>query len=144
MYAIIETGGKQFRVEEGARICVEKLDAAVGSEVSLDRVLMLGGVSCAIGAPYVPGARVLAKVLDHGKGDKVLVFKKWRRNDSRKLQGHRQPFTALKITGIEGLAQAGGEISAAPDVQYDDVRPDDIARGGETNPDAAGAAGADA
>jgi large subunit ribosomal protein L21 len=108
MYAIIEAGGKQFRVEEGARICVEKLDAAVGSEVSLDRVLMLGGASCAIGSPYVPGARVRAKVLDHGKGDKVLVFKKWRRNDSRKLRGHRQPFTALKITGIDSAGGDGG------------------------------------
>jgi hypothetical protein len=73
----------------------------------------------------VPGARVLAKVLDHGKGDKVLVFKKWRRNDSRKLQGHRQPFTALKITGIEGLAD-GDKTAAVPDT----VRPDDIRPGG--------------
>lgn len=101
MYAIIETGGKQFRVEEGVKICVEKLDAPVGSEISLDKVLMLGGESVNIGAPYVEGAKVKAQVLDHGRGQKILVFKKWRRNDSRKLQGHRQPFTALKITAIE-------------------------------------------
>ena len=101
MYAIVETGGKQFRVEEGAKIVVEMLDAAVGSEVSLDKVLMIGGDSVNVGAPYVAGARVRAKVLDHGRGDKILVFKKRRRKDSRKLQGHRQPFTALKITGIE-------------------------------------------
>ncbi len=101
MYAIVETGGKQFRVEEGVKICVEKLDAAVGSEISLDKVLMIGGESVNIGAPYVDGAKVKAQVLDHGRGAKILVFKKWRRNDSRKLQGHRQPFTALKITAIE-------------------------------------------
>lgn len=101
MYAIVETGGKQFRVEEGVKIFVEKLDAAVGSEVMLDKVLMLGGSSVNIGAPYVSGAKVKATVLDHGRGEKILVFKKWRRNDSRKLQGHRQAFTALKITGIE-------------------------------------------
>ena len=101
MYAIVETGGKQFRVEEGVKICVEKLDAPVGSEVSLDKVLLIGGGSLNVGAPYIAGAKVKATVLDHGRGDKILVFKKWRRNDSRKLQGHRQPFTALKITGIE-------------------------------------------
>ena len=101
MYAIVESGGKQFRVEEGLRIVVEKLEADVGSEVSLDKVLMIGGGSLNVGAPYVAGAKVRAKVLDHGRGEKILVFKKWRRNDSRKMQGHRQPFTALKITGIE-------------------------------------------
>jgi large subunit ribosomal protein L21 len=101
MYAIVETGGKLFRVVEGARRVVVKLYVPVGDEVSLDKVLMIGGGSVNVGAPYVAGAKVRARVLDHGRGDKVLVFKKWRRNDSRKLQGHRQPFTALKITGIE-------------------------------------------
>ena len=101
MYAIVETGGKQFRVEEGAKIVVEMLDAVVGSEVSLDKVLMIGGDAVNVGAPYVADAKVRARVLDHGRGDKILVFRKRRRKDSRKLQGHRQPFTALKITGIE-------------------------------------------
>ncbi|MDL2267801.1 50S ribosomal protein L21 [Desulfovibrio sp. OttesenSCG-928-G15] len=100
MYAIIETGGKQFRVEEGAKLRVATIDAEVGSEVTLDKVLMLGGGSVSVGTPYVDSARVTAEVVDHGRGDKVLVFKKWRRNDSRKLQGHRQNYTTLKIKSI--------------------------------------------
>lgn len=101
MYAIVETGGKQFRVEEGATIRVAKLAAEAGSEVSLDKVLMVGGDDIKIGAPYVADAKVTAKVLEHGRGEKVLVFKKWRRNDSRKLQGHRQDYTALEVTAIQ-------------------------------------------
>ena len=101
MYAIVETGGKQFRVEEGATIRVAKLAAEAGSEVSLDKVLMVGGDEVKIGAPYVADAKVMAKVLEHGRGEKVLVFKKWRRNDSRKLQGHRQDYTALEVTAIQ-------------------------------------------
>lgn len=100
MYAIIETGGKQFRVEEGSKLRVESLDAAVGGVVTLDKVLMLGGGDLAVGAPYVENAKVTAEVLEHGRGEKIMVFKKWRRNDSRKLQGHRQNFTTLKITSI--------------------------------------------
>lgn len=101
MYAIIETGGKQFRVEEGMSIKVAKMGDDVGAEVSIDKVLMLGGGDVKIGAPYVADAKVTATVLEHGRGDKILVFKKWRRNDSRKLQGHRQDYTALKITAIQ-------------------------------------------
>lgn len=101
MYAIIETGGKQFRVEEGASLKVDKLDVEAGTEVSLDKVLMVGGGDVKIGAPYVSGASVTAQVVEHGRGEKILVFKKWRRNDSRKLQGHRQDYTALKITAIK-------------------------------------------
>lgn len=101
MYAIIETGGKQFRVEEGAKIRVDKLGADVGSEVSLDKVLMVGGADVKIGAPYVDNAKVTATVLEHGRGDKLLVFKKWRRNDSRKLQGHRQDYTAIQVKAIQ-------------------------------------------
>lgn len=100
MYAIIETGGKQFRVEEGSKLRVDTLSAEVGAEVTLDKVLMVGGGTLAVGAPYVENAKVTAEVLEHGRGDKILVFKKWRRNDSRKLQGHRQNYTAIKITSI--------------------------------------------
>lgn len=100
MYAIIETGGKQFRVEEGLSLRVDKLDVEAGTELSLDKVLMIGGGDVKIGAPYVAGAKVTATVVEHGRGEKILVFKKWRRNDSRKLQGHRQDYTALKITAI--------------------------------------------
>ena len=100
MYATIETGGKQFRVEEGSKLRVESLSAAVGGVVTLDKVIMLGGGNMVVGAPYVENAKVTAEVLEHGRGEKIMVFKKWRRNDSRKLQGHRQNFTTLKITSI--------------------------------------------
>jgi large subunit ribosomal protein L21 len=100
MYAIIESGGKQFRVEEGGKIRVEKLDTEVGGEVVINKVLMLGGGSFAVGAPYLASATVTAEVLEHGRGEKIIVFKKWRRNDSRKTQGHRQDFTTLKIKSI--------------------------------------------
>lgn len=100
MYAIIETGGKQFRVEEGGKLRVASLAAEVGSEVTLDKVLMLGGGDMAVGTPYLENAKVTAEVVEHGRGDKIMVFKKWRRNDSRKLQGHRQNYTTIKITSI--------------------------------------------
>ena len=100
MYAVIESGGKQFRVVEGSKIRVEKLRAKVGSELALDKVLLVGGSGVRCGNPYVQGAAVRAEVLEHGLCEKVLIFKKWRRNDSRKLKGHRQEYTALKITSI--------------------------------------------
>ncbi len=100
MYAIIETGGKQLRVTEGSRIRVEKLRAEVGSELTLDKVLLVGGAALKTGAPYVQGAAVKAEVLEHGRGEKVLSFRKRRRHDSRRLKGHRQEYTALKITSI--------------------------------------------
>lgn len=100
MYAIIETGGKQYRVEEGSKLRVATIDAEVGSTVALDKVLMLGGGDLAVGAPYVENAKVSAEVLEHGRGEKIRVFKKWRRNDSRRMQGHRQNYTAIKITSI--------------------------------------------
>jgi large subunit ribosomal protein L21 len=101
MYAIIETGGKQFKVKKGAKVRVAKLSAEVGSDVTISNVLMVGGESLKIGSPYLKGAEVTATVLEHGRGDKILVFKKWRRNDSRKLRGHRQDFTCIKITDIK-------------------------------------------
>jgi large subunit ribosomal protein L21 len=102
MYAIIESGGKQIRVEEGAKIRVEKLDAGVGTEVVIEKVLLLSGDTLSIGAPYVANARVSAAVVDHGRGEKIIVFKKWRRNDSRRTQGHRQDYTTLQINSIAG------------------------------------------
>ena len=100
MFAIIETGGKQFRVEEGQRICVEKLTADPGSEVTIDKVLFLGGEAVDIGTPYVDKATVTCEVVEHGRGEKIVVFHKWRRNDSRKKQGHRQEYTTLKVKSI--------------------------------------------
>ncbi len=100
MYAIVEACGKQFRVEEGSKIVVDLLKAEVGSEVVFDKVLMLGGGSFKVGAPYVENASVKCEVLSHGRGEKIMVFKRWRRNDSRKLRGHRQDLTTIKVTGI--------------------------------------------
>ena len=100
MYAIIETGGKQYRVEEGSKVVVEKLAVQTGSEISLDKVLMVGGAECKVGAPYLAGAAVTAEVVDHGRGPKIKVFKRWRRNDSRKLRGHRQDYTTIRVKSI--------------------------------------------
>jgi large subunit ribosomal protein L21 len=102
MYAIIETGGKQYRVQEGAKLAVEKLTAQAGTEITLDRVLLVGGAECRVGAPYLVDAFVTAEVIEHGRGPKIKVFKRWRRNDSRKLRGHRQDFTALRVKSING------------------------------------------
>ncbi len=109
MYAIIETGGKQYCIEEGSQIRVEKLGAEAGTEVTLDNVLMLGGENLQIGAPRVENATVTAEVVDQFRGPKVLVFKRWRRNDSRKLRGHRQDYTTLKIKSINAGAPASAE-----------------------------------
>lgn len=100
MYAIVETGGKQFRVQEGKKIVVDRMPAEVGSEITLDKVLLLGGESVKIGAPYISGAKVTAKVLEHARGEKIKVFKMRRRKASKSLKGHRQDYTALTVTGI--------------------------------------------
>ncbi len=103
MYAIIKTGGKQYRVAAGEKLKVEKLAADVGSEVRLDQVLAIGaGEEIKVGAPLVPGASVTAKVLAHGLGDKVQIYKHRRRKHFEKHQGHRQGYTELEITGISG------------------------------------------
>ena len=102
MYAVIKTGGKQYKVAAGESIKVEQIAADVGQELVLDQVLAVGsGAELKVGAPYVENAKVTATVLDHVRGDKILVFKKWRRNDSRKLQGHRQDYTAILVKAIE-------------------------------------------
>lgn len=102
MYAIIETGGKQYRVQQGDVIYVEKLEAQAGDAVNFD-VLMLGkDEGAVIGAPVVVGAKVEGKVLDQVKSAKVVVFKYKAKKNSRKKQGHRQPYTKVEITAIEG------------------------------------------
>jgi large subunit ribosomal protein L21 len=101
MYAVIRTGGKQYRVAPNDVIVVEKLPAKAGEKVSLDEVLMVGdGKSCTIGAPLISGASVSATVLDQGKGEKVIIFKKRRRKNSRRKNGHRQLETVLRIAEI--------------------------------------------
>ncbi len=103
MYAIIKTGGKQYRVREGDKLRVETLTADQGSTVEIDQVLMVGeGESIKIGAPLVEGAKVTATVEAHGRGDKVKIIKFRRRKHHRKQMGHRQNYTELKITGIQG------------------------------------------
>jgi large subunit ribosomal protein L21 len=101
MYAVIRTGGKQYRVSAGEALRVEKLDAQAGTEVVLSEVLMVGeGDDVTIGAPLVTGAVVKATVLSQGKGDKIRIFKMRRRKHYRKSQGHRQLFTEIRIDSI--------------------------------------------
>jgi large subunit ribosomal protein L21 len=101
MYAVVVTGGKQHRVREGDLLLVEKIEGEVGAKVTLDRVLMIGGNGeIKIGTPIVAGAKVAAEIVRQGLAKKILVFHKKRRKRFRKLRGHRQPFTHLKITGI--------------------------------------------
>lgn len=100
MYAIIETGGKQVKVEEGSKIYVEKLNAEVGSEIKLEKVLFIGGESTKVGAPYVKGASVDCKVEKQGLGKKIRVFKYKAKANERKTIGHRQPYTCLIVKTI--------------------------------------------
>ena len=101
MYAIVEIGGKQFKVAEGDRLYVPRLKDDVGSDVTFDRVLLVSGDDgVTVGAPTVGGASVTAEVLDHVKGDKIIVFKKKRRKGYRVKNGHRQPYTQIKIGGL--------------------------------------------
>ncbi|GAB2180417.1 50S ribosomal protein L21 [Denitratisoma sp. agr-D3] len=102
-YAVIKTGGKQYRVVAGEKIKVEQIPADVGAEITLDQVLMVGeGESVKIGTPLVSGATVTAKVISHGRHDKVRIFKMRRRKHYQKRQGHRQNYTELEISGIAG------------------------------------------
>jgi large subunit ribosomal protein L21 len=102
MYAVIRTGGKQYRVSAGQSLRVEKLDVEAGAEMVIAEVLMVGeGDEVTIGAPLVSGAAVKATVVSQGKGDKVRIFKMRRRKHYRKSQGHRQPYTEIRIDSID-------------------------------------------
>ncbi len=103
MYAVIKTGGKQYRVAQGDRLRVEKLAGNVGDTVTLGEVLLVGeGDGVKVGAPLVGGAKVEAKIVAQDRSPKVIIFKFRRRKNYRRKTGHRQPFTALEITGITG------------------------------------------
>ena len=103
MFAVIVSGGKQYRVQEGQTLKVEKLAVEAGSNVDFDRVLLVSnGDDVKVGAPVVEGAKVSAEVVSHGRGDKVTIIKFRRRKHHMKRQGHRQWFTEVKITGING------------------------------------------
>lgn len=102
MFAVIESGGKQYRVEEGASVRVESLDAAPGEQVTLDRVLLVGdGGQVKVGTPVVAGAHVTARVVGHGRQKKVVVFKYKAKAHYRRKQGHRQSYTTLRIEKID-------------------------------------------
>ena len=105
MYAIVETGGKQYRAAQGDILEVEKLEGEVGSTITLNKVLMISGegVEPKIGSPAIANATVSGEVLEQGRHKTVIVFKKKRRKNYRRTKGHRQSFTKLKITGISGV-----------------------------------------
>ena len=103
MYAVIATGGKQYRVQEGETLRIEKLPTGKGGTVTFDEVLLVAdGEAVKVGTPNVAGAKVTAEVVDEGRGKKLLIYKYRRRKGYRRKTGHRQPFTAIKITGIKG------------------------------------------
>lgn len=101
MYAVIQTGGKQYRVAQGSTLKVEKIDAAEGDSIELDKVLMVAdGDDVKVGSPYVEGGKVTATVRSQGRGKKVMIVKFRRRKHHMKRQGHRQAFTEIEVTGI--------------------------------------------
>ncbi len=103
MYAVVKTGGKQYRVQSGESVRVESLPAEVGAAVSFDEVLMVGeGESVRVGKPFLAGAKVNATVVAHGRGEKVRIFKMRRRKHFQKSQGHRQGYTEVRIDDIQG------------------------------------------
>lgn len=100
MFAVIRTGGKQYRVVTDDVLSIEKLEGEVGSTLTLSEVLLVGGDAPKTGVPLVEGASVEAEILEQGKGEKVIAFKKKRRKNTHRKRGHRQPFTKVKITAI--------------------------------------------
>ncbi len=111
MYAVMKTGGKQYRVAPGDLLRVEKLPAEAGQTIEFDQVLMLGGDAPQIGAPLVAGAAVTAEIVDQVKADKVITFvRRRRKHSSKRRRGHRQKLTLVRITGI----MAGGQALTAP------------------------------
>lgn len=105
MYAVVRCGGKQYRVAVDDVLAVEKLDGEAGATLRLEEVLLLGGDQPKHGAPLVTGAVVHAEIVEHGRGEKVVAFKKKRRKNTHRKRGHRQHYTKLKITSIEAGAQ---------------------------------------
>lgn len=110
MYAIIETGGKQYRVSPGNKIRVEKINADVGANIQIDSVLLVSGEETLIGTPHVESMPVHARVISHGRGDKIRVIKMKRRKNYRRTQGHRQDYSELEILGIGELPEPEPEV----------------------------------
>jgi len=114
MYAVIRTGGKQYRVAEGDKLRVEKLVADEGADITFDQVMMLAdGDQVQVGKPFLSGQQVQAQVLSHGRGKKVKIIKFRRRKHHLKRQGHRQSFTEVRITGIGGASSTASAPPAA-------------------------------
>ncbi|HIU25227.1 MAG TPA: 50S ribosomal protein L21 [Candidatus Copromorpha excrementigallinarum] len=125
MYAVIETGGKQYRVQNGDKISVEKLNGEEGGKVVFDKVLVLGeGESAEVGTPYIEGTTVEGKILESGKGKKIVIFKYKAKKDYRKKQGHRQPYTLVEITAIGGN-KAVSEKKDEPESKAEEVKETD-------------------
>lgn len=118
MFAVVRSGGKQYRVTENTRVEVEKLTAAPGETVALGEVLMVGGAdgALAVGAPLLEAASVTAEVVEHKRDAKILIFKKKRRKNHRRLKGHRQALTVLRITGIS-LDGASAPVQSAAEAE---------------------------
>jgi len=123
MYAVIKTGGKQYRVQPGDTIVVEKIDAEPGANVSFGEVLMLGGdKGVTVGSPMIDGATVAATLIETRKGEKVKIFKKIRRQGYRRTRGHRQLESVLRVTGIEGAGEKAkwdGEVKLITKAEID-------------------------
>ena len=114
MYAVIETGGKQYKVQEGDVITVEKLKAEAGDTITFDKVLLMSdGKEVKVGTPYLAEA-VTGSVVENGKGKKVIIFKYKAKKDYRKKQGHRQPYTMVKIESLGGSKQSAPKKASAP------------------------------
>jgi large subunit ribosomal protein L21 len=115
MYAVVKTGGKQYRVAKDDVLTIEKLDAEAGAVIELAEVLAIDvGKGLTIGTPMIDGARVAATVLEQKKADKVIIFKKKRRKNYRRTRGHRQPLTVIRISDILAKGQKAAAAKAAP------------------------------
>jgi len=137
MYAIIRTGGKQYRVAESDVLKIEKLPGAAGETVAFGEVLMVGaGAEARVGAPLVEGARVTAEILEQARGPKIIVFKKQRRQNHRRKRGHRQDLTVVRITAIEAKAKAAAKATTPKAVK---PKADDTAAKASTKKAAASA-----
>ena len=127
MYAIIETGGKQYKVQNGDQLRIEKLNAEAGSTVVFDKVLAAGeGSDIKVGAPYLEGLTVEGTVVESGKGDKVVIFKYKAKKDYRKKQGHRQPYTLVEITSVAG-EKAAPKKEATAEAPAEEAAPEEAA-----------------
>ena len=121
MYAVVQTGGKQYRVAKDEVVVVERLAGEAGDKVALDQVLMVGeaGGKASVGTPLVDKASVTAEIIEQTRGDKIIVFKKQRRQNHRRKYGHRQDLTVLRVTDIKGPGAKKAAKKAAPKAETD-------------------------